>query len=173
MTLITFSLVNSSDRAELLKSGLVINNQRKTVRDYINPDRLIHKCFICNKVGHLTKNCKAKVKFCPKCNTPNCVGNCPKSSWKCTNCGGNHSAAYKECPSFKTALAKSLDKHQNLYYAQAVCRRTAKEEIEAFKANIIVNINQLIKIITTVLWEITGGFSCRDHFEGRMAGIMR
>ena len=114
--LITFSLVNSSDKAELLKSGLVTNNQRKTVRDYINRDRLIHKCFTCRKIGHLTKNCKVKVKLCPKYKTPNCAGNCPKSSWKCTNCGGNHSAAYKGCPSFKTALTESLGKHQNLSY---------------------------------------------------------
>ena len=144
------------------------------MRDYINRDRLIHKYFTCNKIGHLTKSCKAKVKLCPKCNTPNYAGNCPKSSWKCTNCGGNHSTAYKGCPSFKTGLAKPLDKHQHLSYAQAVCRRTAKEEIKAFKANITANVNQLIKIISTMLWEITGeDFSYRDHLAGRVAGIVR
>ena len=41
-----------------------------------------------------------------------------------------------------------------------MCRRTAKQEIEAFKANIIINIQQLTKIITTVLWEIN-----RDDFN--------
>ena len=140
----------------------------------MNRDRLIHKYFNCSKIGHLTTNYKAKVKLCPKCNTPNCAGNCPKSSWKCTNCGRKHSTAYKGCPSFKTAQVKSLDKHQNLSYAQAVCRRTAKEEIEAFKANIISNVNQLIKIISTQLWEITGDdFSCSDHLAGRLSRIVR
>ena len=47
-----------------------------------------------------------------------------------------------------------MDRQQNLSYVQAVCRRAAKEEIEAFKANIIINIHQLTKIITAVLWEI-------------------
>ena len=85
----------------------------------------------------------------------------------------NHIAPYKGCPSFKTALAKSLYKHQNLSFAQAMSSRTAKEEIEAFKANIIVNANQLIKIISTVLWDITGvDFICRDHLAGRVAGIV-
>ena len=169
MTLIAFAVLDSSDRDELLKSGLVIKDQRNTVRDYINRDRLIHKCFTCNKIGHLTKNCKTKVIICPKFNTRNFADSCPKSSWKCTNCGENYSAAYKRCPSFKTALAKSLNKHQNLSYAKAVCRRTAKVEIKAFKANIIVNVNQLIKIITTVLWGITGeDFSYRDHLAGRL-----
>ena len=43
MTLVTFSLVNNSDRYELVKSGLVINNEKEAVRDYINRDTLINK----------------------------------------------------------------------------------------------------------------------------------
>ena len=50
----------------------------------------------------------------------------------------------------KSAISKSMDRQQNISYAQAVCRRTAKEEIEVFKTNII-NIQQLTKIVTTVL----------------------
>ena len=53
-----------------------------------------------------------------------------------------------------------MDRRQNFSYAQAVCRGTAKEEIEAFKANVIINIQQLTKIITTILWEIN-----RDNFN--------
>ena len=45
MTLITFNLVNSSDRPELLRGGLSINNQKKAVRDYINRDKLLYKCY--------------------------------------------------------------------------------------------------------------------------------
>ena len=36
MNLVTFSLINNSDRSEWVKSGLVINNEKKAVRDYIN-----------------------------------------------------------------------------------------------------------------------------------------
>ena len=45
MTLITFNLVNSSDRPELLRGGLSINNKKKAVRDYINRDKLLYKCY--------------------------------------------------------------------------------------------------------------------------------
>ena len=41
MTLITFNLVNSSDRPELLSGGISINNKKKAVRDYINRDKLL------------------------------------------------------------------------------------------------------------------------------------
>ena len=43
MTLITFNLVNNSDRPELLKGGILVNNQKKAVRGYINRDKLIYK----------------------------------------------------------------------------------------------------------------------------------
>ena len=43
MTLITFNLVNNSDRPELLKGGILVNNQKKAVRDYINREKLIYK----------------------------------------------------------------------------------------------------------------------------------
>ena len=84
MTLVTFSSVNNSDRYELVKSGLVINNEKEAVRDDINRDTLINKCCTCDKIGHLTKSCKLKLKLCPKCNSTNCSGTCPKSIWKCT-----------------------------------------------------------------------------------------
>ena len=75
MTLITFNLIQ--DRPELLKEGLSINNKKKAVRDYINRDKLLYKCYTCNKIGHLTKNYKLKDKLCRKCNNTNCSGTCP------------------------------------------------------------------------------------------------
>ena len=146
-----FELVNLEDKSKLLQNGISVNNQNKAVRDYINREKLIYKC---NKIGHLTKNSKLKDKLYPKCNSTNCSGNCPKVIWKCINCNGNHSAAYRGCPALKSAITKSMNRRQNLSYAQAVCRRTAKEEIEAFKANAIINVHNLSRIITTVLWEI-------------------
>ena len=43
MTLITFNLVNNSDRLELLKGRISVNNKKKVVRYYINRDKLIYK----------------------------------------------------------------------------------------------------------------------------------
>ena len=48
-----------------------------------------------------------------------------------------------------------MDRRQNILDAQAVCRRTAKEEIEAFRANVITNIHHLTRIITTVCGKLT------------------
>ena len=47
-----------------------------------------------------------------------------------------------------------MDRRQNLSFAQVVCGRTVKEKIEDFKANVIINIHTLTKIITTILCEI-------------------
>ena len=113
--------------------------KKKAVRIILIGNRLIYKCYTCNKFGHLTKSYKLKVKLCPKCNNTNCSGTCPKSIWKCTNCEGNHSTAHRGCPSIKSAIVKSMDRRQILSYAQAVCRRTAKEEIESFKGSILIN----------------------------------
>ena len=143
------------------------------MRDYVNREKLIYKCFKCNKIGHLTKNCKLKVKLCPKCNSKNCSGNYPKAIWKCTNCNGNHSAAYRGCPALKSTITKSMDRRQNLSYAQALCWRTAKEEIEAFKANVIINVHNLSRIITTVLWEINkNDFDTIEQLGHKVAQII-
>ena len=53
-----------------------------------------------------------------------------------------------------------MDRRKSLSYAQAVCRRTAKEEIEAFRANVIINIHHSTRTITAVLWEIN-----KDEFN--------
>ena len=53
-----------------------------------------------------------------------------------------------------------MDRQQNLSYTQAVTRKTAKEEIEVFKTNVLININHVTRIIMKVLWEIN-----KDYFN--------
>ena len=55
-----FELVNLEDKSKLLKNGTSIYNQNKAVRDYINREKLIYKCYTCNKIGHLTKKLQIK-----------------------------------------------------------------------------------------------------------------
>ena len=53
-------------------------------------------------------------------------------------------------------------------------RKTAKEEMEAFKANVITNINQLTKIITIVLWEVNkDDFDIIDQLGYKVAQILK
>ena len=144
------------------------------MRDYISREKLVNKCFISKKIGHLTKKYRSKVKLCPKCNSTNRSGNYRKANWKCRYCGGNHSAAYKGFHSYKSAISKSLGRHENISYAQAVWRRAAKETIEAFKANVVINLQQLIKIIATVIWKINNQeFDFINHLTNRVVEIVR
>ena len=67
-----------------------------------------------------------------------------------------------------------MERRQNLPYAQAVCGRTAKEKIEAFKTNVIINIHHLTTIITTVLWEIDKDeFNTIDQLGFKIAQIIK
>ena len=67
-----------------------------------------------------------------------------------------------------------MDRCQNLSYAQVVCRTTAKEEIEAFETNVIINIHHLTRIITTVLWEINkDDFDTIDQLGYKVAQIIK
>ena len=55
-----------------------------------------------------------------------------------------------------------------------MCRRTTKEEIEAFKANVIINIHHLTRIITTVLWKINeDDFNTIDQLGYKVAQIIK
>ena len=104
----------------------------------------------------------------------NCSSNCPKGTWKCTNYDGNHSAVHSGCPTLKSAIAKSMDRLQNLSYAQSVCRKTAVEEIEAFKANVIINVHHLTRIITTVLWEVNNDdLNTIDQVDYKIVQILK
>ena len=67
-----------------------------------------------------------------------------------------------------------MDRRQNLSYAQAVCRRIAKEEIEAFKANVLTNINHLTRIITKVLREINkDAFNTIEQLGSKISTIVK
>ena len=59
------------------------------------------RCFKCQRFGHMAKNCKSNLR-CPKCGDEHSYNDCKVEELKCCNCGGTHSAAYHECPQYKT-----------------------------------------------------------------------
>ena len=67
-----------------------------------------------------------------------------------------------------------MDRRQNLSYAQVVCRKTAKEEIEAFKTSVIINVHHLSRILTTILWKINKeDFDTIDQLGHKVAQIIK
>ncbi|XP_013883765.1 uncharacterized protein LOC106532290, partial [Austrofundulus limnaeus] len=88
------------------------------VRTYIpNPLR----CFICQRMGHVAKECKGKIR-CARCSGPHEYGKCEKDSKvKCCNCGGEHSAAYGGCIVQKEAReAQRVKITEKISYAEAI-----------------------------------------------------
>ena len=52
-----------------------------------------------------------------------------------------------------------------------MCRKDAKKEIDALKSNAIINIQQIVKILTTVIWKINR-FEC-DYINQIAEGIVK
>jgi Associated with zinc fingers len=60
----------------------------------------ITQCFRCQQFGHAAANCNMAFK-CVKCAEEHPTRSCIKEAAtpaKCCNCGGNHTANYKDCP---------------------------------------------------------------------------
>lgn len=78
------------------------------------------RCTNCQKFGHNTKICKAKI-VCPKCSGSHDYLACTETKKRCANCKLEHSAAYKGCIAYKTAKTiEFLKADRGLSYAQAV-----------------------------------------------------
>jgi hypothetical protein len=63
------------------------------------------RCFKCQKFGHTKDHCRSETNKCPICAKDHGYESCPnKLQLKCANCGGPHSAGYKDCPKYKESL---------------------------------------------------------------------
>ena len=78
------------------------------------------QCKRCQAYGH-TRNYCHRIPRCVRCLGEHLTENCesPKDSPpKCTNCKGNHTANYKQCPYYKTLISKkqavSTTGHNNI-----------------------------------------------------------
>lgn len=70
-----------------------------TVSAYIKRrDKAPPQCFRCQKFGH-TKNYCGHRAACVRCGENHDITQCPRTTGpKCSNCGGQHVASYRQCP---------------------------------------------------------------------------
>ena len=152
-TIITFTVSNDQNLYDLLRKGINIEGVRKAVREFIDKNKLILRCFNCNKIGHSAKTCKNQ-KTCPRCTKTNCNGDCHVDNWKCTNCGNNHSAAYAGCPAIKKIINNKFEVTKKESYATALTQKTVKQEPNSFKKQFMIDYNLIAIIISKVLWDL-------------------
>ena len=105
-------------------ASIQIAYTRHTTHPYI-PQPL--RCDKCQHFGHTTKTCRTKAVTCSFCSGPHSYQECDRKSQqgaaKCTNCGGNHSAAYRSCPKYQQIAAILSTKiKNNISYAEAAAK---------------------------------------------------
>lgn len=85
------------------------------------------RCNNCQRYGHSTKNCRKTTPTCSFCSETHTFENCPnktdKNNAKCANCKGNHSAAFKGCPTYDvTNRALETRALEGLNYKEALLK---------------------------------------------------
>ena len=78
--LVLFKFKNEGEEQHAKRYGIKIDNKIKKLREYVNKEELIIKCFKCNKFGYLSNSCENNNILCPICvsNKQKCKGNYPK-----------------------------------------------------------------------------------------------
>ena len=158
-TLVTFQL-NSEEQVRQVKHGIKFEGLIYDIREYIDREKKIVKCFKYSKFGHFTNICKQQEK-CPRCNNlkSRCKGSCNKEIWKCINCGGDHSAAWAGCPICKEKLKEVNTKIQIKIYSQVAASNIDNvndkliKESNYIKSNYI-KINTLIDVLSWLVKNI-------------------
>ena len=73
-------------------------------------NKRVTQCYRCQKLGHTSANCGLPAR-CVKCSSAHVQSDCPKATTKgkanCCNCGGNHPASFRGCPTYHQHLEKS------------------------------------------------------------------
>ena len=160
-TVVLFKLKNEGEEQHAKRFGIKTDNKIKYMREYVNKEKLIIRCFKCIKFGHLSNSCKNNNSLCPRCgsNKQKCKGNCPKQHWNCVNCLGNHSAAWEGCKKYKEKLKEVTQAINVTSYAEAV-KSDMSYMIERIKSessyikNNFLKINQFIDILTNIIENI-------------------
>jgi len=89
----------------------------------------VTRCYKCQKFGHTSARCRKETDTCPVCAGPHKYTECSnRDDKKCANCGGSHSASYRECPKF--LASKTLVQHaavNRLSYRDALIQLRKQE----------------------------------------------
>ena len=92
----------SKKNLDLLKAVREIIRFQIRIEDFKNSSKSI-QCFRCQNFGHKAEFCNLKDR-CVKCDGNHNTRACVKAAGtppKCTNCGGEHPANYRGCPTAK------------------------------------------------------------------------
>ena len=86
------------------------------------------RCFKCNRFGLVSANCKCNVR-CTACAQNHETKSCTETFLKCSNCGGEHSAASRQCPRYihEMEIVK-IKTVNNISYAEACKRECSRKE---------------------------------------------
>ena len=78
-TLVLFKFKNEGEEQHAKRYGIKIDNKVKNIREYVNKEILIIRCFKCNRSRHLSNSWKNNNSLCPRreSNKEKCTGNCP------------------------------------------------------------------------------------------------
>ena len=93
-SLITHMVTRIIFATSILPNEIKIGNKRYKVDPYVPP---IKRCTNCQKLHHFRKTCTLPSQ-CSKCGQGHMRSVCTSLIFKCVNCKGDHSSAYKKCP---------------------------------------------------------------------------
>lgn len=114
-----------------------ISYMKYHVRPYISEPL---QCYKCQRLGHTSKSCKAKVPRCMVCSGPHDKENCISGTRKyCANCHGEHTANSKYCEIIKQAY-----KLERMKATQNIDHNTARNKMYQNQSN---NLSPLISQI--------------------------
>ncbi|KAL1124424.1 hypothetical protein AAG570_001052 [Ranatra chinensis] len=92
------------------------------------------QCHNCQRLGHGTQGCPAE-RRCVKCGLSHLAKECKKTKeeFRGALCGGNHTATYRGCPTYKN-LGKQAQERKFLRESKIICGNTSKK-VAAEKKN--------------------------------------
>ena len=73
------------------------------------------KCNRCQKIGHISRICRAPSPKCGKCGNPHETNSCiePKENYKCCHCEQNHETGNSDCEKMKQKLDEIKSRRQD------------------------------------------------------------